>query len=85
MSCAGTSTVRIKETKMPTERDEQQNKLLVHVVDQKAPWATLLLSRKDELLQGLLAMESSRDSWRTTAYFFAAMLVGQYIFRAVFR
>lgn len=67
-----------------TEREEQQNKLVVHYVDQRAPWATLLLSRKDELLQALLAMEGSRDRWRTTAYLFAAWLVGLYVLRAVF-
>jgi len=70
---------------MPTERDAQQNKLVVHLVEQNSPWGTLLLSRKDEMLQVLLCMQRSRDRWRTTAYFFAVLLVGQCIYRAVFK
>jgi len=69
---------------MPVERDEQQNKLTVHIVDQKAPFATLMLGRKDALLTALLFMESSRNRWRKTAYLFLAILVGLYIFRVVF-
>ena len=70
---------------MPAERDAQQNRLVVHTVDQRAPFAALLMSRKDELLRGLVAIEGSRDRWRKIAYFFAAIIFAQAIFRAVSR
>lgn len=52
---------------MPTERDEQQNKLVVHLVDMRAPVYALMSAQKNVLVTGVIEMRRQRNVWRCLA------------------